>query len=125
MTEASAEASAEAFELSGATAPPMSNGELAFDEPWQGRVCGIARSLAEQGLYSWDDFRARLIAAIADWEQHARPDAEYRYYDCFLAALESLLVERSLIAVGELRERVGVFAARPHGHDHADHDHDH
>lgn len=115
---------AETFELTGATAPPLTNGELAFEELWQGRVFGIARSLAEQGVYSWDDFRARLIAAIAAWEASAGPDIEYRYYDCFLAALESLLVDRDLVRAGELRERIGQFAARPHGHDH-DHDDDH
>lgn len=114
----------DAFELNGAATPPLVNGELAFDELWQGRIFGIARSLAEAGLYSWDDFRKRLIAAIADWEAHARPGAEYRYYDCFLAALESLLVERQLVVPGELADRVDQFAARPHDHDH-DHDHDH
>ena len=114
----------ETFELEGPAAPPLMNGELAFDELWQGRVFGIARSLAESGLYSWDDFRARLIAAIADWEANAEPGAEYRYYDCFLAALESLLVERRLVMPGELAARIDQFASRPHGHDH-DHDHDH
>jgi nitrile hydratase accessory protein len=112
------------FELDGPAAPPLMNGELAFDELWQGRVFGIARSLAERGLYSWDDFRARLIAAIADWEAQAQPGDEYRYYDCFLAALESLLVERRLVMPGELAVRTDQFAARPHGHDH-DHDHEH
>jgi nitrile hydratase accessory protein len=114
---------ADAFELTGAAAPPLANGELVFDEPWQGRAFGIARSLAERGLYSWDEFRARLIASIAQWERLAQPDGHYRYYDCFLAALESLLVERRLLASGELRERIEHFGTRPHGHDH-DHDHD-
>ena len=113
------------FALTGAAAPPLTNGELAFDELWQGRVFGIARSLAEQGVYSWDDFRVRLIAAIADWDARAQPGQEYRYYDCFLAALEALLVDRQIVAPGELRERIVQFAARPHGHDHGDHDHDH
>ena len=112
------------FELEGVAAPPLANGELAFDELWQGRVFGIARSLAEGGLYSWDDFRARLIAAIAEWDVNARPGQEYRYYDCFLSALESLLVERQLVMPGELADRIRQFAARPHGHDH-DHDHHH
>jgi nitrile hydratase accessory protein len=105
------------IELSGATAPPLHNGELAYDAPWQGRAFGIARSLAEQGLFTWDDFRERLIDAIARWEAAAVQD-EYQYYDCFLAALEALLVERRLLAAGELAERVGRFAARAPDHDH-------
>ncbi len=115
--------SADAFELTGTAAPPLENGELAFDAPWQGRVFGVARALAGQGIYAWDDFRLRLIAAIAQWEQHAAPGAVYPYYDCFLTALEAVLVEKRLLPAGELRERVGAYAARPHGHDH-DHDHD-
>ena len=115
----------ETFELTGPATPPLSNGELAFDELWQGRIFGIARSLAERGLYSWDDFRARLIAAIAHWAADAHPGDEYRYYDCFLAALESLLVERHLVLPGELAARIDQFAARPHGHDHDHDDHHH
>ena len=115
----------EQYELTGAAAPPLTNGELAFDAPWQGRVFGVARALAEQGVYTWDDFRARLIAAIAHWEQTAPPQASYPYYDCFLEALEALLVEKQVLGAGELRKRVGAYAARPHGHDHGEHDHAH
>ena len=117
------------YELGGAAAPAMVNGELVFDAPWQGRVFGIARGLAEQGVYEWDDFRARLIEQIARFDRSvATIDREaaapkYHYYEHFLRALESLLVERGLVATGELRSRVDAFAARPHGHDHHDHDH--
>jgi nitrile hydratase accessory protein len=110
------------FELSGAATPPLSNGELAYDAPWQGRVFGIARSLAEHGVFTWDEFRESLIAAIARWEA-ASITGEYRYYDCFLAALEALLLERRLLAAGELAERVGRYEARPPDHDHRHHDH--
>lgn len=113
--------SSDHFELDGVAAPPLCNGELAFDAPWQGRVFGIARSLAEQGAYAWDDFRAHLIAAIEQWEKRAPTGAEYPYYDCFLSALEELLEARGLVATGELRARVGQYASRPHGHDHDHH----
>lgn len=109
--------SAPTFELDTAIAPPLANGELVFETPWQGRVFGIARALAEQGLFSWDDFRACLIEAIARWES-AGDQSEYRYYHCFLAALETLLVKRGVIAAGELAARVGAFAARAPDHDH-------
>ena len=121
--------------LDGVAAPPMLNGELAFEAPWQGRIFGIARGLAEQGIYHWDDFRARLIEQIAAFDRsHSSEPAgvsgastpRYRYYDHFLRALETLLAERGLIAAGELSERIGMFVERPHGHDHHhDHDHDH
>jgi nitrile hydratase accessory protein len=112
------------FDLTDRAAPPLINGELAFDAPWQGRVFGVARALAEAGVYAWDDFRQRLIAAIAQWEQQSSADDVYPYYDCFLTALETVLAEKKLLHGGELRKRVGAYAARVHGHDHGDHDHD-
>ena len=45
-------------ELAGDIAPPMANGELVFESPWEGRVFGMARVLCEQGLFEWDEFRA-------------------------------------------------------------------
>ncbi len=121
------------FELGGDAAPPMLNGELVFEAPWQGRAFGIARGLAEQGVYAWEDFRAQLIVQIGAFDRTLERDdgtagmttPQFRYYDHFLCALETLLVARGIVAAGELTERVRAFEARPHGHDHAHHDHDH
>ena len=113
------------FALDGAAAPPMLNGELVFDAPWQGRAFGIARGMAEQGVYAWDDFRDRLIAQIGAFDRHAAAVVRrggaappFHYYDHFLRALETLLVERRILAGSELTGRVQAFEARPHGHDH-------
>ena len=107
--------------LDGELAPPTANGEVVFDAPWQGRVFGMARLLAEEGHYSWDEFRAHLIAAIGRWDRSAEaedPDQEYRYYDHFLAAFQSLLAEQGLLDEGLVDARHQAFARRPHGHDH-------
>lgn len=104
--------------LDGPAAPPMANGELVFEAPWEGRVFGMARQLADSGAYTWDEFRDSLIESIARWESVAGEGAEYRYYDRFLEALEDLLVARGLIDTGSLRERFEEYRARPHGHDH-------
>src|SRR5262249_18525318 len=40
--------------MEGATALPRENGELVFDEPWQGRAFGMAVALHEDGLYEWE-----------------------------------------------------------------------
>ena len=122
------------YELEGAVAPPMANGELVFDAPWQGRAFGIARGLAERGVYEWDDFRAALIEQIGAFDRSDEthgldssvPTPQFHYYDHFLRALETILVARSMIAPGELIERVHAFEDRPEGHDHVHpHDHDH
>jgi len=105
-----------ARELDGALAPPMINGEVVFEAPWQGRVFGMARALAEAGVYDWEEFRARLIEEIADWDRS--PAGEYRYYDHFLRAFEKLLVARGLLSADGIGARTEALLARPHGHDH-------
>ena len=62
--------------LDGTTAPPMANGELIFELPWQGRIFGMARALCNSGLYEWDEFRDHLIAEISTWDAAAEPDQE-------------------------------------------------
>jgi nitrile hydratase accessory protein len=100
------------------TEPPMANGELVFDAPWQGRVFGIARSLCEAGFYSWDEFRDYLIREVEDWDHSHEQGMEYQYYDRFLAALEKLLADRELCLTDERSLRIDAYSNRPHGHDH-------
>ena len=107
--------------LEGGLRPPMANGEVIFEEPWQGRVFGMAQLLSEQGHYVWDEFRAHLIEQIGRWDRSAvaeDPSAEYRYYDHFLAALMALLAEKGMLDAVELEDRYREVSARPHGHDH-------
>ncbi len=111
------------YGLQGRLAPPLANGELVFEAPWQGRVFGMARSLCESGLYSWDEFRQRLIKSIALWEL-ANPDAQdsYEYYDLFLTAFENLLADKDLLGGAVLSGLIAELTTRPHGHDH-EHEH--
>lgn len=70
---------------------PRRNGELAFDEPWQPRVFGLAAGVVSTQLDGdWEPFRARLIAAIA--ASPTRP-----YWESWTAALEDLLASLSLL----------------------------
>ena len=100
----------------GTLAPPMTNGEVIFEAPWQGRVFGIARAMVEAGVYEWDEFRACLIDELAGREAEAGED--FDYYGHFLRALETLLVQKALVSPDVLNERFSALLARPHGHDH-------
>jgi nitrile hydratase accessory protein len=82
-----------AADLDSPAAIPRRNGEPIFNEPWESRVFGIAVALCEGGLYEWDEFRERLIAGISAADQ--RGDAS-TYYECFLAALERLLLDKGV-----------------------------
>ena len=52
-----------------------------FDDPWQARIFAIAESLFESGILSREEFRQRLMTAIA--EEPDRP-----YWESWLLALE-------------------------------------
>lgn len=99
-------------------APPMANGELVFDEPWQGRVFGMAHALCDAGLFTWDEFREALIDEIARWERTHGTSEEYRYYDRFLVALEAVLADVGVCGTSLLEDRVTLLRARPADHDH-------
>ena len=71
--------------MEGQAALPRKNGELVFEEPWQGRVFGMAVALHERGLFEWEEFRQTLIAQIAAAE--ARP-GPFVYYEIWLQTFE-------------------------------------
>ena len=54
------------LDVDGPAAPPRSNGELVFAEPWESRAFGLALALHDGGAFEWEDFRQQLIATIAD-----------------------------------------------------------
>jgi nitrile hydratase accessory protein len=82
--------------MTGSAAPPRRNGELVFEAPWQGRAFGMAIAVVKHMGLDWKDFQQRLIGAIA-----AHP--ELPYYDCWVAALEQLLLDYGVVERGELR----------------------
>jgi nitrile hydratase accessory protein len=92
--------------MEGRAALPRRNGELVFEEPWQGRVFGMAVALHERGLWSWEEFRQALIAQIAAAE--ARP-GPFVYYEVWLRTFEELLSGRGVVTGAELDETTYQF----------------
>ena len=112
--------------LQSASAPPRSNGELVFAEPWEGRAFGLALALHEAGTFTWKEFSTELSGSIAWWERAHPADEEYSYYRCWLEALESLLEDRGIVDRAVTLDRAVHLRERPAGHDHRhDHHHDH
>ena len=109
------------LDIEGPAAPPRLNGELVFDAPWEGRSFAMAMALVEGSHFSWDDFRDHLIAAVQRWESD--PVGEYRYYERWQEALESIVSELEIVAEPEVDELAAAYAARPAGHDHDRGDH--
>jgi nitrile hydratase accessory protein len=81
----------------GAEAPlPRDNGELVFEEPWQGRALGMAVVVLGRLGLPWADFRQHLARAIAARPASRDETPATAYYSAWLDALESLLVERGV-----------------------------
>ncbi len=99
-----------AIDVEGTAAPPRRNGELVFQEPWEGRAFGLAVALRDEGLFPWEAFRVRLIAAIAEADCRPAGEGKPGYYENWLAAFEKLLVESGLVTTGEIEDRVRQFA---------------
>ena len=97
---------------------PMANGEVIFEEPWQCRVFAMTILLNKAGLFSWDEFQSELILTIEQWEREGDKSEDYRYYERFSDALNSLLGKKGIVAGQQLLERTDEYLNRPHGHDH-------
>ena len=94
--------------MTGAAALPRKNGELVFEEPWEGRAFGLAVAMNEGGVYDWPDFRDRLVAETAADEQRGE---RTNYYQRWVRALERLALDRGLVTSVELDSRSAVLAA--------------
>ena len=106
------------LDVDGPAAPPRTNGELAFEHPWQGRLFATTMALCDNGVVDYATFRDRLIEQIAARERHAdewpadeQPADEY--WSSWQDALESLLDSVGVCGPTELRRRAKEFASHP------------
>jgi nitrile hydratase accessory protein len=106
------------LDVDGPAAPPRSNGELVFGEPWEGRAFGLTMALVHAGTVDYETFRTALVARIAAWEADPPAGEPFRYYRCWVEALEQVLGGAGLVSPEDVRRRSEEFAARPVGHDH-------
>ncbi len=89
-------------DMEGQAALPRKSGDLVFQDPWEGCVFALAVTLCEQGYYQWDEFCDRLIAKITSAERH---QVDSTYYERWLAAFETLLVEKGFLTKEEIDTR--------------------
>jgi hypothetical protein len=76
---------------------PRDNGQLVFEEPWQGRALGMGVATLERLGLGWIDFRPYLVSAIDRYRPRPEESAASAYYAAFIAALEELLRERRIV----------------------------
>jgi nitrile hydratase accessory protein len=103
------------IDVEGPAAPPRSNGELVFAEPWESRAFAMAVALREAGVFTWPEFQGALIARI---ERQHDTSTDWCYYELWLGALEDVLASRGAIRHHGVTARARELAQRPAGHDH-------
>lgn len=98
---------------------PRDEGGPVFAEPWQAQAFALAVRLSEQGHFTWTEWSDALGAQLRAAAERGEPDDGSRYYEHWLAALESLVTEKKLTDATKLIERKDAWAqayrATPHG----------
>ena len=70
---------------------PRRNGELVFEEPWQGRALGMTVVALERASIPWSEFAKRLAGAVRQHGYDPDEPAAAAYYAAWLDALEATL----------------------------------
>ena len=85
-----------AFPLLGRTGPPS------FAEPWHAQAFAAVVTLSQAGRFTWTEWVSAFATEIARAPQRQGEEGEAAYYRQWLAALETLLSERSLMTAEEI-----------------------
>jgi nitrile hydratase accessory protein len=98
---------------------PRDEGGPVFAEPWQAQAFALAVKLSELGHFTWTEWAATLADELKADAARGEPDDGSRYYHCWLAALERLVVAKELSDPATLLARkeawADAFRHTPHG----------
>jgi nitrile hydratase accessory protein len=98
---------------------PRDDGGPVFAEPWQAQAFALAVRLSAQGHFTWKEWAATLADELQADAGRGEPDDGSRYYHCWLAALESLVVSKRLSDAQALLAQKEAWAEAyrrtPHG----------
>ncbi|MGH7907559.1 MAG: nitrile hydratase accessory protein [Candidatus Binataceae bacterium] len=87
--------------------------EPVFNSPWEARVFAMAVTLSKSGLFTWEEFRQKLIIAIG------RDDASEDYYENWTRALEAILREKSGLSDAQVTTAMASLPDPPHPNKHS------
>jgi nitrile hydratase accessory protein len=98
---------------------PQDRGEPVFAEPWQAQVFALAVQLSARGHFTWKEWAAALSDELQADSKRAAADDGSRYYQCWLMALERLVVEKHLTdaaaLLGRQEDWAEAYRRTPHG----------
>jgi nitrile hydratase accessory protein len=73
--------------------PKSSEGEPVFPEPWAAEAFAMTVHLHRKGLFDWSEWAAALSSEV---HKPGRAQDGSDYFDCWVAALSNLLVDKGL-----------------------------
>ncbi|MFN9711881.1 MAG: nitrile hydratase accessory protein [Alphaproteobacteria bacterium] len=86
-----------------------------FAEPWQAQAFALTVMLHEVGAFTWTEWAQALSSELAG----APSDDGARYYQHWVAALESLVGDHGMARADELHARkqdwLAAYQSTPHG----------
>lgn len=82
-----------------------------FAAPWQAHAFALAVGLHERGVFSWAEWASALARAIAQAQLRGDADQGETYYHHWLAALETLLIDKGLAAHEQIHALENAWAA--------------
>ena len=90
-----------------------------FAEPWEAHAFAIAVKLSENGLFKWSDWTNALAEEIKEAKDQGQPDFGNTYYQFWLSALETILLEKNILKKSDLQSMVEqwrrAYLSTPHG----------
>ena len=100
-----------------------------FAEAWQAQAFAMVVELSRRGAFTWGEWASALAAEIAAAQRRGDPDRGDTYYHHWLAALETLVARKGIVAGAELLRRkqdwAHAVAHTEHGKPIVLHAHDH
>jgi nitrile hydratase accessory protein len=98
---------------------PRDQGGPVFAEPWQATAFALAVRLSVRGCFAWQEWGEALSQELKADELRGGPADGSPYYDCWLTALERLVIEKGLCDPASLLECKEAWAEAykrtPHG----------
>ncbi len=90
-----------------------------FAEPWEAHAFAIAVKLSEKGLLKWSEWTDALTEEIKIAKEQGRPDFGNTYYQYWLSALETILLDKKILKKSDIKSKIeqwrSAYLSTPHG----------
>ncbi len=100
-------------------APDAERSGPAFTEPWQAKAFALAILASKQGCFTWSEWSQALGHELRHAPAGDAAAETSGYFDCWLAALRALLLNKGAVGQDELRARKhaweDAYRRTPHG----------